>query len=64
MEIESWKDLMRKLPTMTEEQLRLAINYEVSRFRRKVIITRLHQRYCKLVAARERAALLDGTMLL
>ena len=62
--INSWNDLVTILPDMTEEQLRVTINYEVSKYRRKAIIKKMHQRYAKLNAARIRQELLDGEVLL
>ena len=64
LEISSWKDLMKRLPDMDEAALVAAINYEVSRYNRRAIIVRLHQRYAKLFIARQRQALLDGKTLL
>ena len=62
--INSWNDLVTILPDMTEEQLRVTINYEVSKYRRKAIIKKMHQRYAKLNAARIHQELLDGEVLL
>jgi len=62
--INSWNDLVTILPEMNEEQLRVTINYEVSKYRRKAIIKKMHQRYAKLNAARIRQELLDGEVLL
>lgn len=62
--ITSWRDLIAKLMQMSEEDLRNAINFEVSTYRRKAIISRLHARYSKLRAARERELLIKSEMLL
>jgi hypothetical protein len=62
--IESWVELVKVLPEMDEEQLRVAINYEVSKYRRKALIKKMHQRYARLNAARIRTALLNGEVLL
>ena len=62
--INSWNDLITVLPDMTEEQLRVTINYEVSKYRRKALIKKMHQRYAKLNAARIREELVNGTTLL
>lgn len=64
MVIESWKHLMSILTSLTEEELKNAINYEVSTYKRKAVIERLHQRYNKLHCAREREMLINGEILL
>ena len=62
--INCWREMVQRLSTMTEEELVSAINIEVSGACRKTIVARLHQRYTKLRAARERRALLLKEMLL
>lgn len=62
--IENWKYMMKILPSLTEEELKNAINYEVSTERRRTVIERLHQRYAKLHTAREREGLLSGEVVL
>ena len=64
MVIESWLQLQKVIGTMTEEELRFTINYEASVYKRKTIIERLHQRYTKVRAARERNELINGEGLL
>lgn len=64
MIIESWTHLHKVMSTMTEEELRFTINYEASVYKRRTILERLHQRYTKVRAMRERAELLEGTGLL
>lgn len=64
MVIESWTHLHKVINTMTEEELRFTINYEASVYKRRTIIERLHQRYAKVRATRERNELLAGTGLL
>jgi hypothetical protein len=64
MTFDTWKDLIAKLPSMTEEELLLAINLEASTYKRKNIISRMHMRYSKLRAIRERKALVAGEMVL
>ena len=59
-----YNDLVRVLPTLTEDELYSAINYEVSTYQRTLVITRLHQRYSKLRTMRERELLLAGKFLL
>jgi hypothetical protein len=62
--IQSWKDLMVRLPELTEVDLIVLINYEVSLYRRQAILRRLHSRFNMLRSARERDALIKGEMLL
>jgi len=62
--IMSWRDMLEKLPKMNEDELRGAINYEVATYKRKLIITRMHQKYSRLRADRERQLLLSGEHLL
>jgi hypothetical protein len=64
MVFNSWKELMVGLREIDEAELRDAINYEVSTFRRKVFIERMHQRYTQLRSKRERSQLLNGEILL
>ena len=64
MVIESWRHLMAVLNTMDEPALVGAINMEVSLYRRKMVITRLHSRYNMLRKKREVEALINGEMLL
>ena len=63
-EIEGWRDLVARIGSMSEAELAMCINYEISRYNRPAIITRLHQRYAKLFIARQRAELLRGETLL
>ncbi len=62
--IKSWRELSGKLMEMDEETLRESINYEASVYKRKIFITRMHQRYCRLRADRERQQLISGEALL
>lgn len=64
MVFESWKQMQAVLTTLTEEELRESINFEISTYGRVAIISRLHQRYAKLRAARERELLVRKEMLL
>jgi hypothetical protein len=64
MEIETWKDLIFALQNMTEQEVKEAINYEVSRYKRESFIKRMHQRYCILRNKSERDRLLKGETLL
>lgn len=61
---ETWRAMLARIGDLTEQQLVEAINLEVSIYRRKIVINRLHQRYSKMRAARERALLLKGELLL
>jgi hypothetical protein len=62
--IESWKQMMEVIGTMTEDELRSAINHEVATFCRKAIIKRLYQRYGKLNRARILTELCNKEVLL
>lgn len=62
--IESWQEMVKVINGLDESQLQTEINVEVSTYRRKAIITRLHQRYTKLRSQRERAGLIAGKHLL
>jgi hypothetical protein len=64
MEFNNLNHLYKTLGTMTEENLLTAINYEVSTYKRRTLIQRMHSRYSKLRSARERMALIKGEMLL
>ena len=64
MTFETWAQLYAIINTMDEETLRNAINHEVSTYRRKSIIGRLHSRYAKLRTARERDLLVKGEVML
>ena len=57
-------DTVKLIQTMSEEDLRMSINYEASAYKRKAILVRAHARYSKLRAARERVAILAGELLL
>lgn len=64
MVITSWKELISVLGTLSEQELKDTINFEVSTYKRKNVIARLHQRYTKLKAKREREELIAGRTLL
>lgn len=64
MELESWEHLHRIIGKLSEDELRQTINYEASTYKRKTLLTRLHQRYTKMRALRERSLLLSGELLL
>jgi hypothetical protein len=55
----TWTDLVRRLPDMTEAELKAEIAKEAQRDEpRASHLTRMHMRLCKLRAARERRELL------
>lgn len=56
--------LNKDLPTLSEDQLKRLINYEVSTKCRRTMIERLHQRYAKLYTKRQRDELIAGKALL
>ncbi len=54
-----WTDLVERLPSMTEAELKAAIDAEAKRPEpRASHLTRLHMRFSKVRAARERRELL------
>ena len=55
--IATWKELNESINSMSEADVILALEAEVSGKRRWTIIRRLHQRRCAIRSARERAAL-------
>ena len=54
----TWLELNKILNSMTESELNDALVQELKTFKRPTIVTRLHQRYAKVRAARERDELL------
>lgn len=64
MVFNSWREMITNVSKLNEDELRDSINYEVSTYRRKAFIARMHQRYARLRSERERAALLAGETLL
>lgn len=60
----SWRELIKEVATLDEDTLRESINFEVSTYGRKGFIERMHQRYTRLRAERERVALISKEMLL
>lgn len=62
--IGSWRELHTRLKDMSEDELRIAINYEVSTYKREAILDRLFSRYNKLRGKRELELLQKGEMLL
>ena len=60
----SWRELMADIMKMTEQELKDSINLEVSTYRRKRFIERMHMRYERLRSERERTELVAGETLL
>lgn len=54
----NWQELNAQLRTFSEEDLKNLITNELQTTRRPTALKRLHQRYCIVRAARERADLL------
>lgn len=50
--------LMQTISLLTEPELKRLLEDEVKGKKRAMFVTRMHQRYCMLRAARERAELL------
>ena len=61
---QSWRELMADIMKLTEQELKDAINLEVSTYRRKRFIERMHMRFERLRSERERAELVAGETLL
>jgi hypothetical protein len=56
----SWPELNALLRTFSEDDLKNLIDNEIQTTRRRTVLKRLHQRYCIVRAARERAAILGS----
>ena len=52
--LNSWADLNKMLSMFREDQVKEMLEIELANRRRKDVVERLHQRYCKLRTARER----------
>ncbi len=61
--LSNWGKLNADIKELREDQLKSLINYEISTKARATFVERLHQRYCMLRDARERAELLGGQLL-
>lgn len=57
--MKSYRDIMRNLTAMTEEEVQLALDDEMLSECRLAVVERLHQRLCILRARRERGELLE-----
>ena len=55
-----WTDMIKNLPHMSEEEIKMAIAKEAAGRARASRLTRMHQRMSKLRTARERRELLRG----
>lgn len=55
----SWRAMARRLPTMTEGELKTLLDAEVIGQRRVFVAERLHQRYSMVRASRERRELME-----
>jgi len=54
----NWRELNKQIPFMTEERLAELLAEERAGKRSLSVLERLHQRFCALRAARERAEIL------
>lgn len=61
--LSDWALLNRDLSSLREDQLKELINAEIAGKKRESFLTRMHQRYAKLVTARQRAEMLEGKLL-
>ncbi len=62
--LKSWHTLNEFLGDLREDQIKELIYWELENKRREDVIERLHQRYSKLVASREREELLSQCKLI
>jgi hypothetical protein len=56
--IKNWSELNAMLPKLTEQEAEALLHEEMDGRKRRTFALRLHQRYCTLRAARERALLI------
>lgn len=56
--LKSWHTLNEVINTLREDQLKELIWWEVEHKKRQDVVVRLHQRYSKLAAQREREELI------
>lgn len=61
--LSTWVKLNERLSDLSENDLKMMINYECSTKSRATFITRMHQRYSKLHTDRQRDMLLKGGLL-
>lgn len=57
--LNTWRDLLKALPDLREDQVLELLELEKARERRHSVLKRLHERYSSLRARRERAELFD-----
>ena len=55
-----WKTLNKYVSEMNEQELLILLNYELAGKRRPTYITRIHERYTRLRANRERQGMFNG----
>lgn len=53
-----WRSLAATLNTLSEEEIKKVLDFEMDNQRRPSIVRRLHQRFAMLRSARERAELM------
>jgi len=58
--LKSWASMNKALSMLTENDLKTAINREITGNRRKDVAIRLHQRYTIIRSKRERTELIDA----
>jgi hypothetical protein len=56
----NWRSLNQTLNSLNEEQVKALLDDEIVGQRRTTFLKRLHQRYCILRAARERAEIFSA----
>lgn len=54
----SWRSLNAKIPSLSEEEVKVLLAEEMATHKRLVIARRLHQRYAAMRTIRERAEIL------
>jgi hypothetical protein len=54
-----WRSLAATLNTLSEDEIKKVLDFEMDNQRRPSIVRRLHQRFAMLRSARERAELMD-----
>lgn len=58
----NWRSLNQTLNSLNEEQVKAMLDDEIVGQRRTTFLKRLHQRYCILRAARERAEIFSAVV--
>lgn len=62
--IKTWADMVDRIGGLDEAEVKALLNYEIAKYNRQTIVTRLHQRYCKLRMRREREEIAQGRIIL